>query len=73
MHCVAEGHDTADKPKPGSTAVGTGFPGDWGLNVTCCPALSTAVHCVADAHATPDKPIAPSLSTATGADHVKLV
>src|SRR5450755_1305995 len=40
------------RPLPLSIVLGAGVPGDFGLNVTCCPVWSTAVHCVLVGHAT---------------------
>lgn len=39
-----------------SILVGTGAPGEAGLNVTSCPLWSTAVHCVGDGQATLNGP-----------------
>src|SRR5450755_3692304 len=48
------------RPLPLSIVLGAGVPGDFGLNVTCCPVSSTATHSVVDRHATPARWLAAS-------------
>lgn len=54
-----------------STGLGTGVPGEVGLNVTTRPFRSVAVHCDVDGQATADKGLPPPVSTAIGSDQVR--